>query len=280
MIPSLDTYLYKEIKERLSIILPECYIINESLREIDREAREDFIATYCGDKPKKELLVTYTFPQQKEQYDSARFVITLGGSVENRKALGGVQGTYTYQESDYEIEQVTAERSGDRLVFPTSKPVAEYVRSPDISFAESDHVVITDQGVLTCDYAGNENLEGMTFTITYSSRETLDDKSGLLLGYGSVDTVGIVPISTNIDTVRCLDALLKVILITMRENKEEKLDYSLQSLEFGDLQPVIEDGETIVFGRPCTLGYQVTNSVSFDLNRHIKEFIAKRRVKG
>ena len=277
MIPSLDTYLYKEIKERLGIILSECYIINESLREIDKEARENFIDTFCGENPKKEIQVSYTFPQSKEQFDSARIVIAMGGSVETNKAIGGVQGTYTYEEDDFESETVIAERRENRLVLPTKKPVADYVNSPDISFAESDQLEITKDGVITFAYLGNEDLEGLSFRITYSSKRSNSDTQGLLLGYSSNDQISIVPISTNVDIVRCLDMLIRVILITMRDTPEEKIDYSLQSLEFGDLQPVIENGETVVFGRPCTLGYKVTNSVSFDLNNQVTKFITKRR---
>ena len=58
MIPSLDTYLYKEIKERLHIILSECYIIDEALRELDKQAKEDFIETYTGENPKKEVKIS------------------------------------------------------------------------------------------------------------------------------------------------------------------------------------------------------------------------------
>lgn len=277
MIPSLDTYLYKEIKERLRIILSECYIINESLREIDTEARENFIDTYCGENPKKEILVSYTFPQSKEQFDSARIVIAMGGSTETKKTIGGVQGTYTYSENDFESETVTLEKQGDRWAFPTTHPVGDYFNSADISFSDSDDFQISPLGVASFAYTGNEHLENVQLRITYSSKKSNSTTPGLLLGYTSLDQISIVPISTNVDIVRCLDMLLRVVLITMRDNHEEKIDFALQSLEFGDLQPVIDNGETVVFGRPCTLGYTVTNSVSFDLTNQVKEFIARRR---
>lgn len=278
MIPSFDTYLYKEIRERVNIILSECYIIDEALREVDETAREAFKRTYCGEHPKKVLEFSYSFPQQKESFNNARFVISLGGSVEEKKTIGGVQGDYEYREDDFETETVELVREGKDLVFNTSKPVAEITNCPGLSFAESDNIRV-DSKKAKFSYFGNEELEGSKVTINYVSLRTDEDVGGLHLGYISRDTVTIVGISTNIDTVRCLDALLKVVLITIRESVPEKMDYMLQTLAFGDLQPVIENGDTVVFGRPCTIGYIATNTVSFDLNERINKIVLKRRAK-
>lgn len=279
MIPSLDTYLYKEIKERLRIILSECYIIDEALRELDKQAKEDFIETYTGENPKKEVKISYTFPQNKEQFDGARYVISLGGSTESRKAIGGIIGTYEYREDDFEKEMCEVVRDGDYLKFATSKLVGDYLNATGISFSDSDNLRVEDYEI-RFDYAGNESLEGSSFEVSYSSADSKEEVAGLLKGYSSNDSIGIIPISTNVDTVRCLDAILRVILITLRDTAEEKNDFMLQTLEFGDLQPVITEGETVVFGRPCTMGYQVNNSVSFDLANQVKEIILKRRNHG
>ena len=281
MIPSLDTYLYKEFEERLRIILEECYIIDEALKEIDSQALETFKNTYCsidGKAPKKEIEMSYSFPQEKQNFN-ARYVITLGGSEEENKSMGGIQGGYTYREGDIVNEAVQLVRNGKDLIMNTTKPVADFLNSPDISFSESDHFRIENNKPVF-DYSGNEHLEGKSFNIVYTVKESDEDVAGVYKGYQSSDTVNIVGISTNMDTARCLDAIARLILITMRDSLDEKTGYMLQTLHFGDMQPVIESGETVVFGRPCTIGYKVTNSISFDLNRQIREIITKRRMKA
>lgn len=281
MIPSLDTYLYKEFEERLRIILSECYIIDEALKGMDKEALESFKNTYCsidGKPPKREVEMSYSFPQ--EHLDSfARFVVTLGSSEEDSKSIGGIQGGYEYREGNVISEEATIVREGDKLIINTSKPVADYLNSSDISFAESDHFRIEDNKPVF-DFSYNEELEGISINVSYISKISDDDVAGVYKGYQSNDNVSIIGISSNIDTARCLDAIARIILITMRDSLDEKTGYMLQTLHFGDMQVVIESGETLVFGRPCTVNYRVTNSIGFDLQQRITEIITKRRMKS
>lgn len=281
MIPSLDTYLYKEFEERLRIVLTECYIIDEALKGIDKEALTAFKNTYCsvdGKPPLKEVEMSYSFPQ--EHLDScARFVVTLGTSEEEQKSIGGIQGGYDFREGDVVKENVTIVRDGDKLVLDTSQPIASYMNSSSISFSKSDNFIIND-GKASFDYNTNEHLEGMEIPITYIALSSDEDVAGIYKGYQSNDSVNIIGISSNMDTARCLDALSRLILITMRDSLDEKTGYMLQTLNFGDMQVVIENGETLVFGRPCTIGYRVTNSVGFDLQNQIREIITKRRMKS
>lgn len=276
MVPSLDTYLYKQVAKRLNVMLKECYIMNETLKDIDKTAREAFIRTYCGENPKQDVEVSYIFPQQGESFQGARYVISLGGSEELNKSIGGIQGTYDYREDDVEEEIAEVKRDGDLLYFDTSKPVGAYIGSKVLSLSEEDNMRIED-GKIVFNYFNNEDLEDREFEIYYSSKVPDEDVKGLGKGYISNDTVGIVPISSNIDTVRCLDAILRVILITLRDSKEEKIDFALQNVTFADLQPIIQDGEMVVFGRPCTMRYKVTNSVNFDIADEINHLVYKWR---
>lgn len=279
MVPSLDTYLYTQVAKRLQVMLRECYIMNETLKDIDKTAREAFIRTFCGEHPKQEVEVSYMFPQQGENFQGARYVISLGGSEEINKSIGGIQGTYDYREDDAENETVYVKEDGEnsnRLFFDTSKYVGDFIGSEDISFAADDYMEI-ENGKIMFDRKNNEHLIGKPFNIYYSSKVPDEDVKGMLKGYTSNDTVGIVPLSSNIDTVRCLDAILRVILITLRDNTEEKMDLALQTVTFADMQPIIQDGDIIVFGRPCTMRYKVTNSVNFDVADEINSLILRRR---
>lgn len=274
MIQSLDTYLYKEIEERLPIILNECYIIDEALKGLDSEAQKAFKDTYCGENA-KEIKVSYEFPQSKEAFD-ARYVISLGGSQETAKSIGGIQGTFTFREDGVEKEVVPLVRDGDRLIFKTSKKVGEFLNSTNITFSVSDDFKVED-GVASFNYEYNEDLEGAEFDVSYQSLATDDKVQGYHKGYQAVETVGVVGISNNMDIARCLDAIWKLILITLRDNMEEKNDLMLQTVEFADMQPVIQDGETLVFGRPCTLSYEINNTVSFDVVDGVKKFVYRKR---
>lgn len=274
MIQSLDTYLYKEIEERLRIILSECYIIDEALKGLDEDAKTAFKDTYCGENA-REIKVSYEFPQDKQEFN-ARYVVSLGGSQETFKAIGGVQGTYDFREDDVEDEVVLLKREGDRLVFETSKPVGNFMNCPNITFADSDQFRVED-GKASFNYSYNEQLEGQEFEILYNSKLTDEVVQGMHKGYQAQETVSVVGISTNMDIARCLDAIWKMILITMRDSIEEKNGLMLQTVDFADMQPVIDGGETLVFGRPCTLSYEITNTISFDVEEGVKQFITKQR---
>lgn len=274
MIQSLDTYLYTEIKERLSIILQECYIIDEALKGFDLQTRKMFKETFCGENA-REIEVSYEFPQTKSDF-VARYVISLGGSQETDKSIGGVHGTYDFREDVTMQETVPVVKEGDRLVFQTSKEVGNVMNCPNISFSESDNFKV-ENGKASFNYAYNEELENLEFEILYQSRSSDETVQGMLKGYQAVENIGIVGISTNMDIARCLDAIWKLILITLRDNFDEKTDYMLQTVDFADMQPVIENGETLVFGRPCSLSYTITNTISFDVADGVKKFIYKQR---
>ena len=277
MIQSVDSYVYDQVSERLKIILGESYIIDEALKGIDLEARKAFKDAYTGENA-REITVSYEFPQVKEDM-SARYVITLGGAEELTNSIGGIQGDYFYREDSGEKEIVPIVRDGDRLVFETSKPVGEFFNSPTIEFTPEDHLEVKD-GKASFDYETNERLKDKEVEVHYSSLLNNEETKGMYQGFLMSETLGVVGISNNMDVARCLDAILKMILITMRDSQEERTEFMLQKLSFSDMQPLIQDGDLFVFGRPCTLSYQVTHSISFDVRETINEIILRKRVKN
>lgn len=277
MIQSIDSYVYDQVSERLKIILGESYIIDEALKGIDLEAQKAFKDTYTG-KNAREITVSYEFPQVKEDMN-ARYVITLGGAEELTNSIGGIQGDYFYREDSGEKEQVRILKEGNRLVFKTHKPVGEFFNCPTIEFAEEDHLIV-ENGIASFDYDTNESLAGKTVEVHYSSLLNDEDTKGMYQGFLMSETLGVVGISNNMDVARCLDAILKTILITMRDSQEERTEFMLQKLSFSDMQPLMQDGDLFVFGRPCTLSYQVTHSISFDVRETINKIILRKRVKN
>ena len=281
MIPSIDTYVYKKVKDTLNAILKQEQIVSTTLANIDDRAREQFMKAYCGVNAKREVEVSYVFPQAKETFD-ARIVIQLGEANEESTSLGNVEGTFTTRETGDKEEDVVLQVDGDRMFFETSHTIGYYSGSDNLSFSEQDQVEIDDNR-LYFRKSGNEPFIGLEMRVFYTSKEKLaKDPKGVQKGYTSRDIVEVTPLSTNIDTARCLDAIMKVILIIMREDFEEKTTYNLQSADFSPMQNIVSENELdrIVFGRPLTLSYTVSYSVDFDFTKEIKEIILKGVTKG
>lgn len=278
MIPSLDTYMYRELKTKLVIILSRPTIVDEALADFDKEARDNFKRTYCGVDPKREVQVSYVFPQTKETFD-ARFVVQLGQSEQVNTSLGAVEGTFTFRETGAKTELATVALDADsnRLYLEVDQAIGSYEGAENISFSEVDKMTIEGNRVFFR-YAGNEGLIGLETYIYYTGKEVLaKDPKGIKKGYTSEDYIEVTPVSTNMDTARCLDAILKVILVTMLEDKEQKTSYMLQKASFGPMQNLIpeEEIDRVIFGRPLTLQYTVSNTVDFDFTKEINTIILK-----
>jgi len=285
LIPSLDTYVYHSLRTKLRELLKHEDIVHESLEEVDKDARKNFIDSYCGENPKDVIEFSYSFPSQKERF-KARIVVSLGPSKQTSTSIGNVESTYTEREEGSRIESSTVEQYDDyTLAFPLSHPIGELTTIEQISFSEQDNVRIEDnkilfdihnnQGLLD----GGEDKEPITVTIHYVSKEGMkngENPFGVRKGYTSNDTVDVTPVSTNLDTIRCLDALLKVVMIIMGESPEEKNQYQLQSHSFDQLLEQPLEMDRVVFGRPLTLNYTVSTNMDFDFANRVKDIVLRR----
>lgn len=276
MIPSIDTYVYNKVEETLEAILTQEHILNKTLADLDTRARTQFIKSFGGTKPKREIPISYVFPQAKETFD-ARIVIQMGEGIEEGGSLGNVESTFITRETGDREETVLIGVEGDRMFFETKDPIGDFTGSDNFSFAEQDNVTL-EANRLYFKKSGNEHYIGLEITVYYTSKELLDkDPKGVQKGYTSRDTVEITPLSSNIDTVRCLDAIMKVILIIMREDFTEKTTYLLQDSGFSPMQNIIseDDLDRIIFGRPLVLTYLVSYTVDFDFTKEIKEILLR-----
>jgi hypothetical protein len=256
--------------------------MNEALRDIDDTARTTFMNTYCQENS-REISIHYGLPQNKEGFD-ASYVIMLGQGEEVLKSIGGVEGNYDYREDAYLHERIIPKLSADtnRIEFTFSKPIGYFDSSPDVSFAEGDDLQL-EGNVLSIGTRGNEILlDGSAYDMFYSSKQEVGGETprGVVKGFTSNDEVDVVGISTNYDTARCLDMILKLLMITMRDSIEEKTAYSLQQVRWNPLAPVITDGDTVVFGRTLNIAYTVSYGVDLDFYRKVTKAIIERRVKN
>lgn len=257
-------------------MLKECYIIDETLKDIDEEARTSFKEAFCGKNPKKSVKVAYEYPQTHTATD-AMYIIQLGSGDETQDSIGGVEGTYEFRQEGV-IREVATLRQDDadptRMVIPLNQPIGSLDGIPELSLSDSDDFKIGDYE-LSFNY--DPILEGMEVTVIYTSKN-LDERAdlaGVIQGFTAKETINIVPLSYNYDTVRCLDAILKAILITMRQSIPEKTTYQLQGISFGTMQNVLPNMDKPVFGRPYSIEYTVSYSLDNDHTRKITEVIRR-----
>ena len=265
MIPSLDTYVFNQVKSNLTAILSSPKIVDTALQGLDKNARESFKQTYCGENANREINVTYVFPQNKEGFDALYF-IQLGEGEEKNDSLGLTEGTYDTREGGTNREPVSiqVDYESNRLFMEVAKPIASIDGYDGITFAKSDEVTLEGNRIYF-KLITNEHLIGADIVVNYTDKLDNLNPIGIKKGFTSRDTVIITPLSTNMDTSRCLDALLKVILIIMRQTVEEQSAYALQTAYFEPMQALETGADRIAFGRPLTIAYTVSYSLDFDL---------------
>lgn len=265
MIPSLDTYVFNQVKSNLTAILSSPKIVDTALQGLDKNARDSFKQTYCGENANREINVTYVFPQNKEGFDALYF-IQLGEGEEKNDSLGLTEGTYDTREGGTNREPVSiqVDYESNRLFMEVAKPIASIDGYDGITFAKSDEVTLEGNRIYF-KLITNEHLIGADIVVNYTDKLDNLNPIGIKKGFTSRDTVIITPLSTNMDTSRCLDALLKVILIIMRQTVEEQSAYALQTAYFEPMQALETGADRIAFGRPLTIAYTVSYSLDFDL---------------
>lgn len=275
---SPDTYIYNVVQETLNKLLPKCYIIRGVLKDFDKEARENFINTFCGDNPKKSVNISYVFPQEKENLE-ATYVVRMGNANFNGNSLGSNSGEYYTKRGDEKVSHVKSEldETGNYIIFKFDTLLAEKPSSPQISLAEcyGEYFVEGDTFYLT--YKGNEHMLDKTYQFYYE--ELLDEnEKGFVKGFTVDESVEVIGISHNVDIARCLDAILKMIFIISKETLAEQNTFQLQNLNFGDMMPIELSGERPIFGRPVTVSFTLDHTIDYAVVEQVKEIVLHERV--
>ena len=261
MLPSIDTYLYEEIESKLQIILSNRYIIEEILKGVQPKVAEDFIKAYTGDTA-REIPIVYTMPQTKETQRGAIY-IGLREGEEDHTSIGNLEGTYEQLSGGLKQQGITIKHDESRntCFFEVDFPIDRIEVVKGVSFAESDRVMIDGKRV---DFAYDPYFVGKTFSVIYEA--TAGDEIGLKKGFTATEQYAVMVVSTNMDTVRCLDLIVKAILIMMRNSPEESTVFLLQKVVFGQLEEQDVGTDTvpeILYGRMSIVTY--TTSYSLDM---------------
>lgn len=260
MLPSIDTYLYNELEEKMQIILSNRYIIEEILKSIQPDIAKNFIRAYTGDNA-REIPIVYTMPQDKETQQGAIY-IGLREGAESKTSLGNIEGIYEFKEDGMEREYSTiqAEEGNKRCYFEVTYKIGDLNNVEGIEFALSDNVHIEQNRIY---FTYDPALVGSTHRVNYIS--AAGEEVGLKKGFTATEMYSILVVSTNMDTVRCIDLIVKAILILMRSNDEELSSFLLQKLQFGQIEEVpvgTDDNPEILYGRESIVTY--TTSYSLD----------------
>ncbi|QZA70342.1 hypothetical protein 278BB001_191 [Bacillus phage 278BB001] len=274
-LPSIDTYLYKEIADKLEIILSNRYIIEEILKEIQPEVSASFIERYTGDR-RLEIPIVYTMPQDKQSQRGAIY-IGLREGQESQPSLGNMEDTYDFKEGNlHKEESVVAATESDepgnrRLYLEVSEPIGDLYNVEGLEFARSDNKTIEGNRIY---FKYDPSLIGLPFIVNYVAKR--GDEEGLKKGFTALEHYSVLVVSTNMDTVRCLDLIVKAILIMMRSNAEEHSNQLLQKLQFGQIEEIplgASDGATpeLLYGREAIVSYTTSYNLDTPMLNMLKE---------
>lgn len=270
-ITSIDSYLLEEIEPRLKTVLKNCYIIDEVLKDYNQSTIDNFKEGFCGENANHEVTVGFKTPEFKNN-TKAHYLIQLGQAEESNTSFSNIQADYLEASGNTFSEFSTAYKEEDRLKLKVSKPIHEVINVEHISFAKFDDLKWEDN-VISFRYEGNESLENYQAVVNYV--EKTGDTKGLVKGFTVNEEITVVGLSDNVDTARCLDAILKMILISMRDNLYEQQSLQLQRLKFGDLSPIITDTNFYIWGRPTIITYQTSIDMDYTITQEINKLTFK-----
>lgn len=258
MLPSIDTYLYDEIEDKLEIILTNRYIIKEILGDMNPKTVERFMLAYFGEG-RRDIPIMFTMPQEKVTQQGAIF-IGLREGVEAKPSIGLHEGTYEFKQGEFAKESCIATKEGDKLFFEVANLIGNLNNVENLMFSVTDGVLVEGNRVY---FNYDPDIEGTEFNVNYTPIE--GKEMGITKGFTSHEAYSVTAVSTNMDTVRCIDLLLKAIFILMRDNPEEQTGLLLQRLQFGQIEE-IDTGRTgangaipeMLFGREIITSYEVS----------------------
>lgn len=274
MIPSIDTYLKRELEANTQAILSEEWIVEEILADFDEETKYNFIKTYVtGQRP-----IPFQFMLSGLKAEDYRGMVFIGlrEGQESQSHIGNIANIYEEKEGEYTTEQVeiqylSPEESLDgeaKCYIETTKPMAYFPTSPDITFSPTDNRVINENRMT---FRLNEQAIGVTITVMYT--EKTGNEEGMIVGFEAEEGYSVMPVSNNMDTMRCIDAIIKASLIIMRSTQQEILTNRMQKLQFAQVtqeRPTEDNNVEILYCRENIVFYNADYSLDSPVMRRLK----------
>lgn len=291
VMPSTVAHVRKSLTKTLGVLLDSESVMVELLKEFEPEVAKDFITTYVNQyddngnriKDGKQIKLTTTVPQEQTDLDNL-FLIDMGAGHEDTESqsLGNVIGQYDYDglaTAKTERLQVVYNTNDEEAILKTSSQIGELVDIVEMSLVRDQIKVIGNTIKLDIPYEEAYEL-GLIGTpldvIVKYMPATSNDYFGVVKGFEVDETVRIVMMSRNLDTLRVMDTLMKASLILMRGFDKESETYKLATAEYFDTAPV-SDNElpglpSRVFGRQVEITYKVTYGMDSKVTKMLKSF--------
>lgn len=291
VMPSTVAHVRKSLTKILGVLLDSESVMVELLKEFEPEVAKDFITTYVNQyddngnriKDGKQIKLTTTVPQEQTDLDNL-FLIDMGAGHEDTESqsLGNVIGQYDYDglaTAKTERLQVVYNTNDEEAILKTSSKIGELVDIVEMSLVR-DQIKVTGN-IIKLDIPYEEAYElgligtPLDVTVKYMPA-TSNDYFGVVKGFEVDETVRIVMMSRNLDTLRVMDTLMKASLILMRGFDKESETYKLATAEYFDTAPVSENElpglPSRVFGRQVEINYKVTYGMDSKVTKMLKSF--------
>lgn len=247
MIPKLDTYMYKTLKRYIRAILTtagtedEPYVLGTVLAGFEPGVADNFKKAFTGESKKKlPIDVVTSYPTTKQQVN-ALYVISRGSAEEDtsagsigldtgnsesqgRSAIGGTEVN--------KAVQVSLDSRGYYLDIGEPILAISSISGITDNLIDMDSFNAGDTKIRLISPMPPEQataLSGASLHVIYTPKDvgSRSDYAGYIKGYQLEESLIITECSNNIDTLRCLDSLLKYILIMTKSSVNEGTDFQL-----------------------------------------------------
>lgn len=286
MIPKVDSYVYGMLNKYVPAVINsagtpnERYIIDEALEGLEPSTADVFKKAFTNlSSNKKDIDIRYTFPTFKEQIDAA-YVVSRGRTNPGTSYIGLTTGVHNDARPDKgentQTDYLPVQRDKDGYFIELTKPIYSLSSIEELTEDAFVDYERDDPDPLRLNLTPNaEQLLGNNLTVTYTVKDTdfRKDYGGNDVGFSAEDGVYIQSVSNNIDTVRCLDALLRYIMIVARSSARESEFYQLQNFSSDGLSTADTGLDKPTYVIPLTVNYSVTYSLTYDRREKLEKII-------
>lgn len=286
MIPKIDSYFKQTLEKYLNKVLGsvgtenERYIIDEALGGMEKGTIDVFKNSFTSkSKNVKPVDVSYVYPSQKEDV-GGRYVIMRGKTQPSDKYIGNVTGVHEdgrpANEENIKSELLKVQHDDNGYFLQTSLPILNLITISELTidnFVDFERDFGDDFRLNLNENAAN--ILGYNLDVTYLVKDKgyREDYGGDSQGFMVNESIEVNSVSNNIDTVRCLDSILRYIMIVMRSSFEENNYFQLQTFGSAGLSVADQQMDKPLYVIPLVISYKVTYSLPNDGISRFKKLV-------
>lgn len=288
-IPSYDSHFKAQLRTYLDKILGcvgtenEQYITDPALGDIEPSVAKAFKLAFGGKNPEHTVTVDYTFPDNTTNFE-ALYIVNRGGSQNQSDSIGNNVQQYDSWDKGITAEmcEVTEDEQGIYLL--TKEPISSVINlsgmTNNLYEQDKDNNKRINLGNASLDLS---ELIGSKLKLQYApllegNNSTSD---GVAKGFTIQDSLTVYMVSSNMDTLRCLDNIMKFIIILMKEVGEGPFTVNLPTIHEEPVSLLDETPKDLpVYGIDLSFGYTATYTVHYDMIKRIKEVSLKESING